>query len=75
MSRGDGPFRVRGGHIWPIDSVDVRPRVQLSSWRAYEVAHPRGEALSRHRSDTSWTAITARSQARSFASTPPPGAV
>lgn len=48
MSRGDGPFRVRGGHIWPIDSVDVRPRVQLSSWRAYEVAHPRGEALSRH---------------------------
>ncbi len=48
MSRGDGPFRVRGGHIWPIDSVDVRPRVRLSSWRAYEVAHPRGEALSRH---------------------------
>ncbi len=48
MSRGNGPFRVRGGHIWPIDSVDVRPRVQLSSWRAYEVAHPRGEALSRH---------------------------
>lgn len=22
--------------------------MQLSSWRAYEVAHPRGEALSRH---------------------------
>lgn len=43
-----GPFRVRGGYIWPIDAVDVRPRVQLSSWRVYEVAHARGEALSRH---------------------------
>ena len=48
MGIGDGHFRVRGGYIWPIDSVDVRPRVQLSSWRAYEVAHPRGEALSQH---------------------------
>lgn len=43
-----GPFRVGGGYIWPIDAVEVRPRVHLSSWRVYEVAHARGEALSRH---------------------------
>ena len=48
MSRDGGPFQVRDGYIWPIEAVEFRPRVLLSSWRLYEVAHMQGEALSRH---------------------------
>jgi len=43
-----GPFRLRGGYIWPIEAAESRPHVQLSMWRLYEVADARCEALSRH---------------------------